>query len=158
MHDRTLKPKAMAGLLLVLAMGVGLVAGIAVDRLVLLPRTGYAAAATDRIAEVPAGDRRSSPRGERRGAPGYHGAGERYLMHLERELGLTPEQKARIEALLHQQQERVMELTRETRRELARETRSDIDSVLTADQRERLRELRRQRDRDRAIEGEGIRP
>jgi Spy/CpxP family protein refolding chaperone len=158
MHDRTLRPKAMAGLLLLLAMGVGLAAGIAVDRLVLLPRTGYAAAATDRIVEAPTSDRRPSLRGERRGAPGHHGAGERYLMHLEHELNLSPAQKAQIESLLHLQQERVMVLTRETRRELARETRSAIDSVLTGDQRERLHELRRQRDRDRAIEGEGIRP
>jgi Spy/CpxP family protein refolding chaperone len=144
MRDPNLKPQTMAGLLLVLAMAVGVVAGVAVDRLVLLPRTGLASAAPqDRPSETARGPE-VGPRGERRGAP-HHGLGERYVQHLERELDLTPEQRARLEAILLRQQERVMELTRETRREVARETRASVDSVLTDDQRERLQRLRRQR-------------
>jgi Spy/CpxP family protein refolding chaperone len=137
----TTKPRVLAAVLLALTMGIGVLAGVALDRLVLLPQG--AEAATPQPASTD-----SAPRQPRMGPGGPPDA--RYIDFLAREVGLTAEQQREIEQILKRQQERINELTRETRpqiREVARETRAAVDEVLTAEQRQRLQELRVQRDR-----------
>jgi periplasmic protein CpxP/Spy len=146
------RPGVMAGALLALAVAVGFLAGIATDRLVLVPRASYAA---DPVPQVRADDR-PSERG-RMGA-GRMGGG-RYLEVVARELELTDEQRARLDEILREQQTRMAEITRETRprmQEVARDTREAIDGVLTPEQKARFEELRGQRDR-RMGPREGVR-
>jgi Spy/CpxP family protein refolding chaperone len=138
------RPGVMAGALLALAVAVGFLAGIATDRLVLVPRASYAA---DPVPQVRDGDR-PSERGSRMG-PGRMGGG-RYLEVVARELELTGEQRARLDEILREQQARMAEITRETRprmQEVARATREAIHGVLTPEQKARFEELRGQRDR-----------
>jgi Spy/CpxP family protein refolding chaperone len=142
MTSDTRRPRALAAALLAFTMAFGVVAGIALDRLVLLP-AGAEAAVVEPRSGVPERDR---PRGR---IPGP-AADARYLDFMASELDLSPEQRARVEEILRRQQERVQEITRETRpqiRALARETRAAVDSVLTGEQRERMQELRARRDR-----------
>jgi Spy/CpxP family protein refolding chaperone len=148
------RPRALAAVLIVTMLALGAVAGIAFDRLVLLPRTGYAGevtpqADTSRMEGM-------GPRGP--GAMGGRVPGDRYLRHLADELDLTEEQRARIDAILTDQQERVLEITRESRpriREVAADTRAAIRDVLTPEQQARLEELRQQRDRRGGHHGGG---
>ncbi len=65
---------------------------------------------------------------------------------LTRELDLTEEQRARIDSIVRHQAVQLREINEESRprvRAVVRETREQIDSVLTTEQRERMREMRR---------------
>jgi hypothetical protein len=133
------RPRAVAAALLVLALAVGMLTGIAVDRLVLLPRGLVAGEVAPPAAPGEANDGWHRPRP----------AGDRYLDFMVRELELSAEQRRQIETILQRQQERVQEITRDTRPQIhavARETRASIDEVLTPAQRERFKELRARRD------------
>jgi Spy/CpxP family protein refolding chaperone len=153
MTNPNTKPRALAAILLGVAAAIGLLAGVVLDRLVLLPRGAIAA-------ESPAPettDRRGPGEPVRRGPPPPD---DRYLEFLSRELSLSAEQRAQVEEILQAQQERVLEITSQTRpqmRAVAQETRAAIDEVLTLEQRERVAELRARRDRMREAGGEGSR-
>jgi Spy/CpxP family protein refolding chaperone len=150
------RPGVMAGALLALAVAVGFLAGIATDRLLLVPRASFAAEPAPRAGDDPRLDGRGE-RGERIG-PGRMGGG-RYLEVVARELELTDEQRARLDEILREQQARMAEITRETRprmQEVARDTREAIHNVLTPEQKARFEELRGQRDR-RMGPREGVR-
>jgi Spy/CpxP family protein refolding chaperone len=144
MSTPMMKPRALAAALLTLTLGIGVLAGIAFDRLVLLP-TGAEAAEVGGAAPPGADPTRLMARGGPGQAPDA-----RYLDFMVRELGLSEDQQLEVESILQRQQERIHELTRETRpqiRQVAVETRAAVDSVLTPEQRRRLQELREQRDR-----------
>lgn len=151
------RTRAWAAVLLACAILFGAVSGIALDRLVLLPRAGYAGepaaidTATAADSSRAAARRTDGVRGGQ-GPGGVRPSGERYLRHLETELGLSPEQRGQVAEILQNQQARVMEITRETRpqiRAVAEDTRNAIREVLTPEQWERFQELRRRRDRHR---------
>lgn len=151
MTNPNTKPRALAAVLLGVAMAVGLLAGVALDRLVLLPRGAIAAEATSPQAT----DRSGPGEPERRGPPRPD---DRYLEFLSRELNLSAEQRAQVEQILQDQQDRVLEITRQTRpqmRAVAQETRAAIDEVLTPEQRDQAAELRARRERMREAAGEG---
>jgi Spy/CpxP family protein refolding chaperone len=150
------KPRAIAAFLILTAVVLGALGGIAFDRLVLLPRVGYAG-------ETPApasasSDVREGRMMERNGAPaGRRASGERYLLHLQTELELTAEQTEQIGEILRDQQQRVMAITRETRPRMqgvAEDTRAALREVLTTEQWEEFQEMRRRRHGDR---GQGTR-
>ncbi len=140
------RPRALAAVLILSMLALGAVTGIALDRLVLLPRSGYAGEVV-----APGDTARSDGHGSRgTGMLGSRIPGDRYLRHLTDELDLSEEQRARIDAILVDQQERVLEITRESRpriRAVADDTRAAIRGVLTPDQQARLDELRQRRDR-----------
>jgi Spy/CpxP family protein refolding chaperone len=71
---------------------------------------------------------------------------------LVRELELTADQQARIDAILDEQQHRIRELMRETRprtREILKETRARVEEVLTPEQQARWQALHAERHKDR---------
>jgi hypothetical protein len=149
MQNARRQPRALAAVLIGMAVLLGAAMGIAFDRLVLLPRAGYAGEPT---APAPAVHDRDTARatGDHWIGMGRRPTGERYLRHLEAELGLTPEQTRRLDAILEDQQARVMEITRESRpqiRAVAEDTRAAIRQVLTEEQWQRFQELRQRRDR-----------
>jgi Spy/CpxP family protein refolding chaperone len=122
--------KATATFLLVLAFLVGLVAGVLVER-TLFGRSLLASQA-----EAPAVV--LSPGGERR-EPG--GADREQLAQ---DLGLTLEQRQRVDEVLDEQQRQIHEIMRSTRpqtRAVLRETRAQIEAVLTAEQRVRWEQM-----------------
>jgi Spy/CpxP family protein refolding chaperone len=140
MKTLTTGPRMLAALLLVFAVAVGFLGGILVDRLLLAPPESQA---------VPAPAPGPRPAGEPRGSRGP-GDRARYLDFIDRELALTAEQRGRIEEILRAQQERMDEITRESRpliRALAEQTRERIQQTLTPEQQARFEALRRERDR-----------
>jgi hypothetical protein len=151
------RPRAVAAILIICAVILGAIGGIAFDRLVLLPRAGYAGEVTPPPAE-PREWQRDEAGGVRPGQPmGTRPSAERYLQHLEEELELTEEQRSRLSEILGNQQERVMEITRESRpriRAVAEDTREAIREVLTPAQWERFQEMRQQRDRRNGHHGQ----
>lgn len=147
-------PRTIAALLIACAVAFGVVGGVALDRLLFLPRAMHAGEAPRAAAPPSDGAARAEWNGGARRGPG-----ERYLRHMEAELDLTPQQRTRIDSILADQQARVMEITRETRpllRQVAEDTRGAIHEVLTPEQRERFQEMRQRRDR-RGGEREGDR-
>jgi Spy/CpxP family protein refolding chaperone len=91
------------------------------------------------------GEPRDSAVQDGRRAPAAEG---RYAERLTGSLELTPAQEDAIDEIVAEEQARVRELTEEVQprfRAIADETRDRIESVLTAEQRVRLRELREQR-------------
>jgi periplasmic protein CpxP/Spy len=146
MQSPSRKPRLLAAVLILSAVALGAIGGIAFDRLVLLPRSGYAGEVA-----TPADTARPGPTGARQGI-GPHGRmpGDRYLRHLAEELELTEEQRTRLEVILRDQQDRVLEITRDSRpriREVANQTREAMREVLTPEQWERFQEMRARRDR-----------
>ncbi|CAN5774937.1 hypothetical protein BH23GEM6_BH23GEM6_21110 [soil metagenome] len=150
------RPRAVAAILIICAVILGAIGGITFDRLVLLPRAGYAGEVTPAPTE-PREWQRDQPGATRTGQqPGSRPSAERYLQHLEEELALTEEQRLRLGEILGNQQERVMEITRESRpriRAVAEDTREAIREVLTPAQWERFQEMRQQRDRRNGSHG-----
>jgi hypothetical protein len=149
MESSERKPRTLAAVLIVCAIAFGALSGIVFDRLVLLPRAGYAGEVTP-VADTMA-HQTSERRGQHHGMPaGGRPSSERYLLHLETELGLTGDQRERVARILSDQQELVMEITRESRpriRAVADDTRAAIQEVLTPEQWERFQEIRQNRER-----------
>ena len=81
------------------------------------------------------------PPATQKGSQDYH---HDYVSKLERELQLTPEQKQRIEAILVASQDRMKQFWR---KEEFQRTREEISEVLTPEQREKKKQLRRERER-----------
>jgi Spy/CpxP family protein refolding chaperone len=143
------KPRTLAAVLIACAIAFGALGGIVFDRLVLLPRAGFAGEV------APVADSAATRTGDRptphQGMPsGGRPSVERYLRHLETELDLTQDQRERLARILSDQQELVMEITRESRpriRAVADDTRAAIRQVLTPEQWERFQEIRQNRDR-----------
>jgi Spy/CpxP family protein refolding chaperone len=133
-------PRVQAVVLLLLVATAGAVAGIVGDRLV-----------TDRADPAPAGEGlRSAPMP---GAGPWRWEARRDMRYGERlssDLGLTPDQRAAIDSIVRDQQQRVRALTAEVEpqfRAIAEQTRGRVEAVLTPEQRTRLAELRDERRR-----------
>jgi Spy/CpxP family protein refolding chaperone len=133
-------PRVQAVVLLLLVATAGAVAGIVGDRLV-----------AERSDPVPAGE------GLRPGAVPGPGPWRwearrdmRYGERLAADLDLSPEQRAAIDSIVRDQQQRVRALTAEVEpqfRAIAEQTRGRVEAVLTPEQRARLAELRNERRR-----------
>lgn len=96
--------------------------------------------------------------GGRGGGPEARGQ-PRYAERLDALLDLTPSQRAAIDSIMTEQRVRIRELNREMEprfRAIAEDTRTRVESVLTDEQRTRLRGLRQ--DRMRGGPGMGPRP
>ncbi len=139
-------PRLLAGLVIVLTFLVGGLAGAVTDRTMhggrrMWPGAGPGpggAPGTDR-------DRRA------------HGR-ERFIQEMKRNLDLTPEQVARIEAISQAREQRADSLLKDVRPKLhalLEETRKEIDQVLTPQQRARAQALWRQREEARRKAGAG---
>ncbi len=122
------KSRRMAGLVMLLVALGGGVAGVALDRLVFLPM---------HFGGRPFG--RGGPPGEME---------HRMRDHFANEVGLSPEQKQKVDSLI----ERQMTQFRTVRSEMQpridtifQETRKAIDSILTPEQRAKAAELMRRR-------------
>lgn len=150
----TFAARTQAIVLLALVATSGALAGVVGDRL-LRERPDPPAAHTarpDADTDDPQ-DLRGGPwRYEARPMPRY---GER----IARTLDLSAEQRAAIDSIVAQEQVRVRALTAEVQprfRAIAEETRERIEEVLTAEQRDRLGELRSERMRGMRPEMRGL--
>lgn len=131
-------PRLLAALVLVLLTGAGVLAGIALDRFMLSP-AGHGHAAGQA--------RHRGPDLLRELRPGQEAAVRRRMSaRLTRELDLTAEQSARVDSILARQAGEWRDLRRDLRPRLERifsSFRASLDTVLTPDQRERFRALRK---------------
>lgn len=128
-----------------LAVGIaGVAGGVVLDRTVLMPKTPVAAVRggpntpSDRIGRSPNPDMR-----------------RRFSERMAKDLGLTPEQSVKVDAIMkHQFDEmrKASELVRPRIDSLSRAAQLAMDSVLTPEQREKVKELRA-RGRDGGREG-----
>lgn len=144
------RPRLLATVVITLALIVGGLAGATLDRAVLrpLPSTAYTAGPGPHADPVPESSadgnraRRRVPESGGRGMPLRMNAGARYLDQLTRDLDLTAAQRAQIEELLRQQQERMRAVRHESREQsgaIVAETRAGILEILTPEQRAHLR-------------------
>ena len=118
--------RLVAGLFLALAVLVGLLGGIVIDRAALAPDT--------------AGPARAGDTGVAPGTP----SGGRVLAWMADSLDLSPEQRVRIAAVVRDEQRRARELTVRVRpgyQQVLRRTRLRVLAILTPEQRIRLRHL-----------------
>jgi Spy/CpxP family protein refolding chaperone len=114
-------------------MIVGVVAGVAIDRLLLGPRTQTAVFPDTGFHPLSSALRSPTPE-ERR----------RLRAELTRQLGLTPSQDSAFEAIMMQRAGEFSALREEIRPRVERlvsDVRSDMEQVLTPAQRERFRRL-----------------
>lgn len=139
------RPRALAVALIAVALLVGLVGGVALDRWVLRPAS---ASAGEPLWAGPAG-----PGGP--GGPGGPPLGERagrfrarYLQQLARTLDLTPAQRTQVDSLLRAQQLRTRALMRRNAPEMqaiTTETNDALRAILTPEQWRRFEQLRHDR-------------
>jgi len=166
--------RLVAALFLALAVIVGVLAGIVIDRTLLTPPVAAIAAGTSAgPAETIAEGRREAEASSTRGAASASGrapasgagssrpdrsrilpgrgselAGGRVLAWLADSLDLSPEQKDRIAQVVHEEQAQARRLTARVSpryRAIVRRTRMQIFTILTPEQRQRLRRLLQER-------------
>jgi uncharacterized membrane protein len=137
MNAPRLGPRLLAGLVIVLTFVVGGLAGAVVDRTVALP---HGMERIGRRGPPPAPDSRREREGRERGR-------ERFVQQLTRELSLNPAQVAKIEEITREREQKMNAIWAEVRpriHALIEETRTEVDQVLTPEQRQKSHELRRQ--------------
>ncbi len=166
------RDRLLAGAFLALAVLVGLLGGIAIDRTLLTPPVAAVAAGTgvpvaDTAVEAGVPDTAASPvrpgTGTRASLPdtgataddsgAAFSAGGRVLAWMADSLDLTPEQRTRIGAIVREERRRARELTVRLRpryQQVLRRTRLRVVAVLTPEQRVRLRRLLAERRTRRA--------
>ena len=127
----------IAGLVLVLAALSGGIAGVAVDRLLLLPHMFHGWQ----------GDRHDG-----RGPPP-----DDFRRRMGRELGLAPDQQTRVDSIMERQMRGVREVRATVQPQLdsiVARTRRELDSVLTPDQRKKAEEFRKRHPPPPGMRGE----
>ena len=119
---------------------VGALAGVALDRLVLLPRG---------CVRLGGGPTHGGPGLLHEQSPERQEATrQRFGARLARELELTPAQKIRVDSLLGRQMAELRNVRREVGprlRQLMSSFRDSLDAVLTPAQRDKFREMRKRR-------------
>jgi Spy/CpxP family protein refolding chaperone len=131
-------PRLLAGLVIVLTFVVGGLAGAVLDRTVTPP--AWAMARGGRGGPPPAPDSRREREGRERGR-------ERFVQQLTREVSLSPAQVAKIDEITREREQKMNAIWAEVRpriHALLEETRTEVDQVLTPEQRQKMQELRRQ--------------
>jgi hypothetical protein len=139
-----LGPRAQAALLLALVGTLGMLVGVLVGGLAFGPRLGAGAGR----GQVPPAVYGPGPRREGGLPLGDRLAVRPRLDRLADELELSARQRAQIDSIMRDEQAKVRELFREFRprfEAVVQGTRRRIDSVLTPEQRERLRALSEER-------------
>ena len=139
-------PRTLAGLVIVLVFLVGGLAGAVTDRTLHGGRHFWTAARPPMGGGRPELDRRVRGR-------------ERFIQEMKRNLGLTPEQVTKIEAISLSREQRADSLLKDVRpklRALLEETRKEIDQVLTPEQRAKAQALWRQHEEARRKAGPGV--
>ena len=134
-----LKARLLTAVVLVLVFGSGVTAGLAWE-----PTPGMARTAESAQAEDQGGEREVRERGAR------SNRGRRPL--LVEQVGLTVEQKARVDEIVENSRLRMRSLEKDTRpqyRAIIEETRTAIKGVLTTEQRAEYEMLLAERDRER---------
>jgi hypothetical protein len=129
------RPRAplVAALVLLLAILAGGLAGIALDRLVLLPRMFHRAGFEQGMRRLPPRDRE-------------------FRNRFAREVGLTPQQQIRIDSIMDRQGRELRAVRGQAQPQLdsiIQRTRRELDAVLTPDQRQKAAEIRRRPPRRR---------
>jgi hypothetical protein len=149
-----LSTRAQAIIVLALVAAVGALAGVLADRLIAQQRTAAVSQPTMPLRVPPGmGPRIGAGPGEGAAGPGARlrapaAAEMRYAERLSAMIELTPEQQLAIDSIMTEERRRVRELTEQLQprfRQIAQETRARVEAVLTAEQREQMRALRRQR-------------
>jgi len=138
-------PRTLAGLVIVLTFLVGGLAGAVTDRTLHGGRQFRVGPPGPNPGGGPDRDRRARGR-------------ERFIQEMKRNLDLTPDQVAKIEAISLEREQRVDSLLKDVRpkvRALLDETRKEIDGVLTPEQRARAQALWRQHEEARRKAGPG---
>jgi Spy/CpxP family protein refolding chaperone len=134
--------RVVAALVLALALISGVLLGIAADRLLLLPRGRHHGMMPDLLApRILFGP----PDGGRSPGRPFEPSAEWVTSRLADELGLTPAQRVRVDAIVTRRMAERRELmgpARDRMRQLLDSTRADIEAVLTPDQRATLAKLR----------------
>lgn len=128
----------VAALVLGATVVASIVAGIAIDRLLLRPAAGNTVLADTSFHPLSSALRSPTPN-ERR----------RIRTQLSRELGLTPAQDSAFDAIMMQRAGEFSALREEIRPRVERlvaDVRSDMEQVLTPEQRARFREIEMRRD------------
>lgn len=125
--NRLARSPFIAGIVLLLVAVSGGIAGVAVDRLVLMPHMFR-------------GGHREHHDG--RGPPRDHGVRDR----IGRELGLSPEQQTRVDSIMDREMHGVHDVRAEVQPRLdsiVARTRRELDAVLTPEQRKKAEEMRK---------------
>ena len=138
-------PRTLAGLVIVLVFLVGGLAGAVTDRTLHGGRHLWASAPPPMPGGGPDRDRRGRGR-------------ERFIQEMKRNLGLSPEQVTKIEAISLAREQRADSMLKDVRPKLhalLEETRKEIDQVLTPEQRARAQALWRQHEEARRKAGPG---
>lgn len=132
-NGRPTQSRLMATLVLVAVLMAGAAAGVVVDRMFLLrrgPRSG---------GRPPMGEMRG------RGGPPSPEARKRFSDRLAKELGLTPEQQVKVDTIMTRQFEgmrRASATVQPTIDSLVRAAQASMDSVLTPEQRDKVKAMR----------------
>lgn len=137
--ERGLKARLGTAVVLALVFGSGVTAGLAWTRTPQEPRTVESGQAEDH-----GGERQVRDRGDR------SDRGQRPL--LVEQVGLTTQQKARVDEIVEKSRERMRSLENDTRpqyRAIIEETRAAIKEVLTTEQRAEYEAILSERDRER---------
>jgi hypothetical protein len=165
-----LSARLAAVVVVALALATGLIAGVAVDRRLLLPRHGSGRRRGDTLSrggrfadgrpgDGPPGDGRAGdgavarllfgppPDGppESRSTRGGGPDAEWVTSRLADELALSPAQRVRVDSIVSRrmaERRALLAPVRERMTQIVDSTRAELDSVLTADQRARLGRLR----------------
>ncbi len=137
--ERGLKARLVTAVVLALVFGSGVTAGLAWDRALEAAPTAEAAQA-----ELQGEEREVRERGDR--------SDEGHRPLLVEQVGLTTEQKARVDEIVEDSRQRMRSLEKDTRpqyRGIIEETRTAIKTVLTTEQRAEYERLLAKHDRER---------
>lgn len=128
--------RTMAALSLVAVAVGGVLGGVAIDRLLLLPRV---ALSPDRVRPAGGGSGTGAPMGARR----------RFMVdRMTEELGLTPEQRMQLDSIVGRRLEAMRGVREQFRPQvqgMLDSARQDLDRILTPEQRARFRQMRQNR-------------
>ncbi|MFI5250011.1 MAG: hypothetical protein ACHQTF_08570 [Gemmatimonadales bacterium] len=127
----TRRPRALATLVVVVALLTGIVAGMAADRRLVMHYHGG-----------PFGGRFGrGPHGPWGGDGGRSGPSDRMRQRFETELGLTPAQMTQVDSIMGRsmaERHAIEDSVRPRMRAILDTTRSQIESILTPDQRQKF--------------------
>jgi Spy/CpxP family protein refolding chaperone len=148
--------RAQAVIVLALVALTGALAGILAERALAQQQPAGFEATGPRPMRGPGGPMTGGPMtgGPMMGGPMRDGE-MRYAERLAGMLDLTAAQQAAIDTIMTEQRRRVRELTREVEprfQQIAQDARQRVEAVLTDEQREELRTLRRDRMRGRGMQ------
>lgn len=130
-HSASRRPRALATLVVVVALLTGIVAGMAADRRLVMHYHGGPFG----------GHSGRGPHGPWGGDGGRSGPTDRMRQRFETELGLTPAQMTQVDSIMGRsmaERHAIEDSVRPRMRAILDSTRSQIESILTPDQRQKF--------------------